>query len=161
MRAQERKRKFMEEALEEAYRGLSRGDGGPFGAVLVVRGRIVGRGHNEVLRTGEPTRHAEMCAIARAARFFRSHLFLGSEIYSTTEPCVMCFAAIHWARIRRVYFGTTVKDVNDLGFNELTISNRRLKALGRSPVEIVPGFLREDCQALLNYWSRLPGKRTY
>lgn len=151
----------MEAALEEAYRGLSRGDGGPFGAVLVVNGEIVGRGHNEVLRRGEPTRHAEMCAIARGARWFRSHLFLGSEIYSTTEPCVMCFAAIHWARIRRVYFGTTVRDVNALGFNELTISNRRLKTLGRSPVEIVPAFLRGECQDLLDYWRLLPDKKTY
>jgi guanine deaminase len=73
----------------------------------------------------------------------------------------MCFAAIHWARIRRVYFGTTVREVNSLGFNELTISNRRLKSLGRSPVEIVPGFLREECQDLLRYWSRLPNKKTY
>jgi guanine deaminase len=156
-----RKRQFMEAAIQEAYRGCSRGDGGPFGAVIVSKGKIVARGHNEVLRRGEPTRHAEMCAIARGARFFRSHLFLGSEIYSTTEPCVMCFAAIHWARIRRVYYGTTVREVNDLGFNELTISNRRLKKLGRSPVEIVPGFLREECQDLLDYWRRLPHKKTY
>jgi guanine deaminase len=102
-----------------------------------------------------------MCAISKAAPRFRSHLFLGSEIYSTTEPCVMCFAAIHWARIRRVYFGTTVRDVNALGFNELTISNRRLKGLGRSPVEIVPGLLRQECRELLEYWRRLPDKRTY
>jgi guanine deaminase len=151
----------MEAALEEAYRGISKGHGGPFGAVIVVRGEIVGRGHNEVLRTGEPTRHAEMCAIAQAARWFRSHVFRGASIYSTTEPCVMCFAAIHWARIRRVYFGTTVRDVSALGFNELTISNRRLKTLGRSPVEIVPGFLREQCQELLDDWRRLPNQRTY
>ena len=154
-------RKFMEAALEEAYRGVSRGDGGPFGAVIVVKGEVVARGHNEVLKQGEPTRHAEMCAIAKAARWFRSHLFLGASIYSTTEPCVMCFAAIHWARIRRLYFGTTVSDVKELGFNELTISNRRLKSLGRSPVEIVPGFLREECRELLDHWKKLPGRRTY
>jgi len=154
-------RRFMEAALSEAYRGCTRGDGGPFGAVIVSKGEIVARGHNEVLKRGEPTRHAEMCAISKAARFFRSHLFLGAEIYSTTEPCVMCFAAIHWARMPRVYFGTTIRDVNALGFNELTISNRRLKGLGRSPVEIVPGFLREECRELLEYWRRLPGKKTY
>jgi guanine deaminase len=156
-----RKRQFMEAALEEAYRGCTRGDGGPFGAVIVSKGEIVACGHNEVLKRGEPTRHAEMCAIGSAARWFRSHLFVGSEIYSTTEPCVMCFAAIHWARIRRVYFGTTVRDVNALGFNELTISNRRLKRLGRSPVEIVPGLLREECRDLLEYWRRLPDRKTY
>ena len=151
----------MAAALEEAYRGCSRGDGGPFGAVIVSKGEIVARAHNEVLKRGEPTRHAEMCAISKAAPRLGSHLFLGASIYSTTEPCVMCFAAIHWARIRRVYFGTTVKDVNALGFNELTISNRKLKALGRSPVEIVPGLLREECRALLEYWRRLPAHKTY
>ena len=151
----------METALEEAYRGCSRGDGGPFGAVIVSKGEIVARAHNEVLKRGEPTRHAEMCAISKAAAWFDSHLFRGASIYSTTEPCVMCFAAIHWARIGRVYFGTSVRDVNALGFNELTISNRRLKALGRSPVEIVPGFLREECRELLEYWRRLPHKKTY
>jgi guanine deaminase len=151
----------MEAALAEAYHGCSRGEGGPFGAVIVARGEIIARAHNEVLKRSEPTRHAEMCAITKAAPRFATHLFVGAEIYSTTEPCVMCFAAIHWARIRRVYFGTTVRDVKALGFNELTLSNRRLKTLGRSPVEIVPGFLREECRELLEYWRRLPSKRTY
>jgi guanine deaminase len=157
----DRGREFMEAALEEAYRGISRGDGGPFGAVIVVKGQIVARGHNEVLKRGEPTRHAEMCAITKAAGRFRTHLYLGASIYSTTEPCVMCFAAIHWARIERLYFGTTVSDVKALGFNELSISNRRLKSLGGSPVEIIPGFLREECRELLDHWARLPGQTTY
>ncbi len=151
----------MEAAIEEAYRGISKGDGGPFGAVIVSKEEIVARAHNEVLKRGEPTRHAEMCAISKAAPSFGSHLFLGGTIYSTTEPCVMCFAAIHWARIRRVYFGTTVADVNALGFNELTITNRRLKTLGRSPVEIVPGLLREECRELLLHWQQLPHRKTY
>jgi tRNA(Arg) A34 adenosine deaminase TadA len=157
----EKGRSFMEAAIREAYRGISRGDGGPFGAVIVLKGKIVGSGHNEVLKRGEPTRHAEMCAIAKAARAFRSHLFLGASIYSTTEPCVMCFGAIHWARIPRLYFGTSVSDVKALGFNELTISNRRLKSLGGSPVEIIPGFLRDECRKLLEDWARLPEKRLY
>src|SRR3990172_1362831 len=80
------KRQFMEAALSEAYRGCFRGDGGPFGAVVVSKGEIVARGHNEVLKQGEPTRHAEMCAIAKAAPWFRSHLFLGASIYSPTQP---------------------------------------------------------------------------
>ena len=154
-------RKFMEAALEEAYRGCRRGHGGPFGACIVVRGTIVARGHNEVLKTSDPSRHAEMCAIERAARAIGSHHFRGASIYSTTEPCVMCFAAIHWARIGKIYFGTSVSDVKALGFNELAISNRRLKTLGGSRVRLVPGFMREECRALLSYWSELPHARTY
>jgi guanine deaminase len=157
----DRKRRFMELALEEAYRGLARDDGGPFGAVLVKGGEVLARGHNEVLKTGDPTRHAEMCAIARAARKLRSHHFRGVDIFSTTEPCVMCFAAIHWARIRRIYFGTSIRDVAALGFNELSVSNRRLRRLGESDVEIVPGVLERECRDLLEYWNRLPHRRTY
>jgi guanine deaminase len=157
----DRKRRFMELALEEAYRGLARNDGGPFGAVLVRGGEVVARGHNEVLKTNDPSRHAEICAIARAARRLLSPHFIGAEIYSTTEPCVMCFAAIHWARIRRIYFGTSVRDVRALGFNELVISNRRLRRLGGSGVQVVPGLLRGECRELLEYWNRLPHRRTY
>jgi guanine deaminase len=153
--------KFMEIALKEAYRGLRKGDGGPFGACLVRGGVVVAVGHNEVLKTADPTRHAEVCAIQRAARKLGRPHFTGCELYSTTEPCVMCFAAINWAQIRRVYFGTSVRDVRRLGFNELVISNRRLKSLGGSSVEIEPRFMRAECQELLDFWSRLPGKKTY
>ena len=152
---------YMEMALREAHRGIALGHGGPFGAVIVRRGEVLAKGHNEVLKTNDPTRHAEMCAITRASRQMSQPHFEGAEIYSTTEPCVMCFAAINWAQMRRESFGTTVRDVKRLGFNELVISNQRLKTLGGSGVEIVPGFMREACLALLDAWVRLPNKRTY
>lgn len=151
----------MAAALAEAYRGIRRGDGGPFGAVIVWRGEILASGHNEVLKTNDPTRHAEMCAISRAGRKLGAPHFPRAEIYSTTEPCVMCFAAINWAQIRRITFGTTVRDVKRLGFNELVISNQRLKTLGGARVELVSGFMRDECQKLLDDWSALPGKQTY
>ena len=151
----------MEVALAEAYRGMKRGDGGPFGAVIVQRGEILAQGHNEVWKSNDPTRHAEMCAIARAARKLGTPHFQGSEIYSTTEPCVMCFAAINWAQLRRITFGTTVGDVKRLGFNELVVSNRRLKSLGGSRVELVSGFMKDACQQLLDDWSALPSRKIY
>lgn len=151
----------MEAALTEAYRGIRRGDGGPFGAVIVHGGEIVAAGHNEVLASNDPTRHAEMCAISKAARKLGTPHFRGAEIYSTTEPCVMCFAAINWAQMRRIIFGTTVRDVKALGFNELVISNRRLKSLGGGRVELVPGFMKDECRELLSAWGALPGKKTY
>ncbi len=152
---------YMEAALAEAYRGMKRGNGGPFGAVIVRRGEILAQGHNEVLKSNDPTRHAEMCAISRAARKLGAPHFQGAEIYSTTEPCVMCFAAINWAQMRRITFGTTVRDVKRLGFNELVVSNQRLRSLGGSGVELVAGFMRDECQKLLDDWGALPGKKTY
>lgn len=151
----------MREAIAEAYRGIRRGDGGPFGAVIVRDGEILARGHNEVLRSNDPTRHAEMCAISRVARKLGSPHFTGCDIYSTTEPCVMCFAAVHWAQIARVYYGTGIRDVARLGFNELSVSNRRLKTLGGSPVELTPGFLVDECLKLLSDWAELPERRVY
>lgn len=153
--------KYMEMALAEAYRGIERGDGGPFGAVIVQRGKIVSKAHNEVLKTNDPTRHAEMCAISGASRRLASPHFRDAVIYSTTEPCVMCFAAIHWSQMRRIIFGTTIRDVKRLGFNELVVSNRRLKSLGRSGVELVAGFMKEECLQLLDDWNALEERAVY
>ena len=147
--------RFMQVALQEAYRGIEKGEGGPFGACVVRKGEIIARGHNEVLKTRDPSRHAEVCAIGRASRLLGSPHLQGSVIYSTTEPCVMCFAAIHWACVRKIYFGTRIRDARRLGFNELVISNRTLRRLGKSRVEIVSGVLGGECRELLSYWKAL------
>ena len=151
----------MEIAIAEAYRGIERGHGGPFGACLVLGGEVLATGHNEVLKSNDPTRHAEICAIIRAAKHIRSPHFKGCEIYSTTEPCVMCFAAIHWAQIPRLYFGTTVGDVKRLGFNELVVSNQTLKRLGKSKVHVTAGVMRDECRGLLESWKSLPYREIY
>ena len=155
------KNRLMQMAVDEAFKGLQKGEGGPFGAVIVKGGTIVAVAHNRVLRSGDPTRHAEIEAIAAASKALRTHVLRGCEIYSTTEPCPMCFSAIHWAKIDKVYFGTSVPDVKRLGFNELTISNKTLKRLGRSPVVIETGVAREACRRLLTDWKALPNKKTY
>jgi guanine deaminase len=152
---------FMRLALGEAYRGIHKGEGGPFGATIVKAGRVIAVAHNRVLASRNPTLHAEVVAIGRASRRLGSHQLDGCTIYSTTEPCPMCFAAIHWARIGDVHFGTTVPDVKRLGFNELTLSNQTLKRLGRSPVRLFPGLLRDECRKLLRDWKALPTRRTY
>ncbi len=151
----------MQLAIEAARKGCSEGAGGPFGACIVHKGKVLSVGHNTVLRGKNPTLHAEICAINSATLKLGTHELSGCDIYSTTEPCVMCFAAINWAKIGRVYFGTRVNDVKRLGFNELTISNRTLKRLGRSNIRLYPGFRRKECLELLDYWKGLPGRRTY
>jgi guanine deaminase len=152
---------FMRLALEDAYRGIARGEGGPFGACITRKGKVVAVAHNRVLKTRNPTQHAEVCAIGLASKKIGTHVFAGCDIYSTTEPCPMCFSAIHWAQFDRVYFGTTVPDVKRLGFNELTISNATMKRIGKSPLELHPGLLRGECVALLEAWKNTPGAQTY
>ncbi|MFH1665403.1 MAG: deaminase, partial [Candidatus Omnitrophota bacterium] len=85
----------------------------------------------------------------------------GCEIYSTTEPCPMCFSAIHWARIHKLIYGTSIDDVRKLGFNELTIPAARMKREGGSPVKMEPGFMRAECEQLLKFWETLPDKKVY
>jgi guanine deaminase len=73
----------------------------------------------------------------------------------------MCFAAIHWARIGRLIYGTAIGEAARLGFNELTLSSGQMQTLGRSPVAIYPGFLADECRQLLDDWARMPGRQVY
>ncbi len=150
------KEKFMLLAIEEALRGINSGAGGPFGAVIVKEDRVLAVSHNTVLKDGLPTRHAEVNAIEKAARALKSHDLSGCEIYSTTQPCPMCFSAIHWARLDRLVWGTTIDDVSELGFNEMTVTPIQLKNSSGSEVEIEGPFLQAECRELLEKWSRLP-----
>jgi guanine deaminase len=152
---------FMRRALDEARAHLAAMDGGPFGACLVRGDEVLAAAHNTVLRDLDPTCHAETTAIRLAALKLQSYDLSGCEIYSTTEPCPMCFAAIHWARLGRVIYGTAIGEVAQLGFNELTIGSRQMQALGRSPVVIYSGFLVDECRRLLTDWARLPGRQVY
>ena len=154
-------KRFMSVAIEEAYAGVNAGDGGPFGALIVKGEKILARGHNSVLRDNDPTQHAEMRVISEAARISGTYDLSGCVIYSTTEPCPMCFAAIHWARISGLVYGTDIEDARRLGFNELAIPASRMKDEGNSPVEVRGGFMREECEKLLAYWESLPGKKVY
>lgn len=152
---------FMRAALDAAREGVSRGAGGPFGACIVRDGQILAVAGNRVLAGCDPTAHAEVTAIRAACATLQTHLLDGAQIYSTTEPCPMCFAAIHWARIERIVFGTRIEDVARLGFNELALSNEQMRAIGGSPVQIESGFLQDECRALLDFWAQFESRKTY
>jgi guanine deaminase len=152
---------FMRRAIDEARAHLPAMAGGPFGVCLVRGDEVLAVAHNTVLQDQDPTSHGETNAIRLAARKLKSFDLSGGEIYSTTEPCPMCFAAIHWARIGRLIYGTTIIEVARLGFNELTIGSQQMQALGRSPVALYPGFLADECRQLLSEWARIPGRQVY
>jgi len=151
----------MRVALAAARRNLRRAQGGPFGACIVKDGRLLAVARNTVLVRHDPTCHAEINAIRLAARRLGTHELSGCLIYATTEPCPMCFAAVHWAGIDTVVYGTRIKDVARLGFRELTISNRTMKRLGGGTVRIVTGVLRDECLALLRDWEGRHPRATY
>jgi guanine deaminase len=110
------KNKFMRIALEEAKIGVKNNDGGPFGAVIVKDGEVIAKAHNEVVKTNDPTAHAEVLAIRKASAKLKRFNLEDCELYSTCEPCPMCFAAMHWAKINTLYYGCTRSDAGDIGF---------------------------------------------
>ena len=105
-------------AVEEAKIGVAAGHGGPFGAVIVHNGEVIARGHNRVIETNDPTAHAEICVIREASRRLGRFDLSDCEIYSSCEPCPMCFAAVHWAKMKKLYFGCTREDAADIDFDD-------------------------------------------
>lgn len=110
--------KFMEKAIEEAEKGIAVRDGGPFGAVIVKDNKIIAFGHNKVISSNDPTAHAEIVAIREASRILQRFDLSDCELYTTCEPCPMCYSAIHWAKISRVYYGATRTDAKNIGFDD-------------------------------------------
>lgn len=109
---------FMRVAIEEALRGIKHGHGGPFGAVVVKDGRIIACGHNRVLKNNDATCHGEVAAIRNAGRKLKTHDLSGCEIYTTGEPCPMCLCACLWANIKKIYYGCTINDNENIGFRD-------------------------------------------
>jgi guanine deaminase len=108
----------MRRAIELARLGVEAGDGGPFGAVIVKDGKIVGEGWNRVVASNDPTAHGEISAIRDACSRLGTFDLNGCEIFTTGEPCPMCLAAIYWARIRAIYFGFSIQDAARIGFDD-------------------------------------------
>jgi tRNA(Arg) A34 adenosine deaminase TadA len=109
---------FMRQAIALAYKGMEGGHGGPFGAVIVRDGRVIGEGHNRVLSACDPTAHAEVTAIRDASAKEKSFDLSGSVIYVNGLPCPMCMSAIFWARIGKVYYGCLPEDAAAIGFDD-------------------------------------------
>ena len=109
---------FMRRAITLAEQNVAASGGGPFGAVVVYDGRIIGEGTNQVTGTHDPTAHAEVVAIRAACAELGDFSLAGAEIYASCEPCPMCLSAIYWARIDRIFFGNTKTDAAAIGFDD-------------------------------------------
>lgn len=109
---------FMQEAIALSIEKMEAGEGGPFGAVVVKDGGVVGRGWNRVTSSNDPTAHAEVMAIRDACETLGTFELSGCELYSSCEPCPMCLAAIYWARIDKLYFAATRKEAAAAGFDD-------------------------------------------
>lgn len=151
---------FMRQAIAKAKDGIAAGQT-PFGACITKDGKVVACEHNMVWATTDITAHAEVHAIRQACKRLGTIDLSGCVIYSTCEPCPMCFSAIHWAKIDKIVFGVGIADADALGFSELAVSNQLMKEMGPSPVEVVEGFLRDECLEVFRSWAKLPRRQTY
>jgi tRNA(Arg) A34 adenosine deaminase TadA len=114
-----------------------------------------------VVLTTAITAHAEVNAIRSANRAIKNTLLEGAIVATTCEPCPMCMAALHWARVETVYYGATIADADAAGFNELQVPAAELLRQGGSQVKLVGGVLTEECKKLFQEWLDNPERRVY
>lgn len=144
--------RFMKEAIELSKKCLDSGVGGPFGAVIVKDGEVIGRGSNRVTLDNDCTAHAEVTAIREACRHLHTFQLTGCEIYTSCEPCPMCLGAIYWARLETVYFAADRSDASAAGFDDSFIYNElQLKWSERK----VSAFqkMRNEAVGVLQRWK--------
>lgn len=151
---------FMCEAISEAKLGVENRDGGPFGAVIVSNGTIVGRGHNKVVGTNDPTAHGEINAIREACNNLEKFDLSGCSLYTTCEPCPMCYAAIHWARITEVYYGCDREDAAHIGFDDKILYDILPRQDDLSSVQLIQTE-RASCLEVFKLYEQDDEKQPY
>jgi len=150
----------MREAIRLSIQEMRRGQGGPFGAVVVRNGRIIGRGWNQVTSANDPTAHAEIVAIREACKRLKTFQLDDCDLYTSCEPCPMCLSAIYWARLGNVFYANTRRDAAKIDFDDdfiyrevaLPIRKRTLK---------MKQILHDEALAAFAEWQRKPDKIPY
>jgi len=147
-------------AVKYAERGIDAKDGGPFGALVVKDGKIIGRGWNRVISLNDPTAHAEIIAIRDACSFVGSFSLKGSVLYSSCEPCPMCLASAYWANIETIYYGATQDDAESIGFSDAEIYRQFVSPIGERSLPVI----QVPCPAaasLMREWALLEDRIKY
>jgi tRNA(Arg) A34 adenosine deaminase TadA len=151
---------LMRLAIEKARAGIAAGQS-PFGCAIALGDKVVAVEHNRVLATTDITAHAEVTALREACRNVGDIHLTGAMVAATCEPCPMCMAALHWARVGTVYYGATIADATGGGFNEMYIPATEMVRLGGSNVKIVSGTLQAECAGLFAEWQAAGNARSY
>ena len=149
----------MLEAIRLSLENVKKG-GGPFGAVIVKKGKIISRGFNMVTAGNDPTAHAEIVAIRKASKKLKSFDLKGCEIYTSCEPCPMCLSAIYWANIEKIYFANTRGDAKKINFRDDHIYNELAKPLKKRKIPINQ-MLRKEALKAFELWEFIADKIPY
>jgi guanine deaminase len=152
--------KFMREAIALSLAKMRANCGGPFGAIVVRKGKIVGRGWNRVTSDNDPTAHAEISAIRAACKKLKTFQLDDCELYTSCEPCPMCLAAIYWARFQKVFYANTRKDAAAIQFDDAFIYREVCQPIARRKIPMRQ-LLRADALKVFAEWKAKPDKIRY
>lgn len=152
--------RFMRRAIELSRLHMDAGEGGPFGAVVVKGGEIVGEGWNRVTSSLDPTAHAEVSAIRAACAKLGTFHLEGGEIFTSCEPCPMCLSAIYWARLDRIWYANGRADAAAIHFDDEWLYREVALPLAARSLPAVQ-LLREEAQAVFQAWDRKADKVLY
>ncbi len=150
----------MREAIRLSLLHMREGRGGPFGAVVVRDGKIVGRGWNQVTSANDPTAHAEVVAIRQACKRLRTFQLQDCALYTSCEPCPMCLAAVYWAHIPMLYYGNTRRDASRIAFDDALIYRELGLPIQRRKL-VMKSLLREEALEAFKEWERKTDKVRY
>jgi tRNA(Arg) A34 adenosine deaminase TadA len=153
-------RQFMLRAIALAQAGMDANAGGPFGAIVVKDGEVIGEGSNAVTSTNDPTAHAEIVAIRNACRRLGSFQLSGCSIYTSCEPCPMCLGAIYWSRPDKVFFACTRQDAAEIGFDDDFLYREMTKSNDDRALPII-NLMRDESLAVFKNWAEKPDKTKY
>ncbi len=151
---------FMESAIALSTKAMRSGRGGPYGAVVVRDGEIIGRGMNEVTSLNDPTAHAEMTAIREACDYVGDWNLEGCELYTSCEPCPMCMGAVYWARLDRVYYGNTKEVAAQFGFNSQIFYDELALPTDERQIPMEP-LMEEMAVKVFEEWDAKTDKAEY
>lgn len=151
---------FMREAIRLATENVSQRNGGPFGAIVVKNGEIVGRGYNQVTAINDPTAHAEVMAIRDACHNLQTFQLDGCLLYTSCEPCPMCLGAIYWARPDKLYYGCSKDDAAAIAFDDAFIYEELNVPLNERKIPMLP-LSREEALVAFQLWEKNTKKISY
>jgi len=152
-------KQLMQKAIDLSIENVKQG-GGPFGAVISKNGKVISTGVNRVTQNNDPTAHAEIDAIRKAARKLRTFDLSGCEIYASCEPCPMCLSAIYWAHLDKIYYANTKTDAKNIGFDDSFIYDEiQIKPAERKIA--MKRLLPEEAMRAFEEWEKKADKVEY
>ncbi|MDP6440837.1 MAG: nucleoside deaminase [Pelagibacteraceae bacterium] len=153
------KNEFMKRAIELSIESINSG-GGPFGSVIVKDNKIISEGMNRVTVNNDPTAHGEIVAIRAATKVLNDFNLKGCELYTSTEPCPMCYSAIFWSRIDKIYYANTKEDAQRVDFDDSLIYSELQQSINKRKIPMIQ-LMRKEALVAFELWDKKTDKVEY